>query len=264
VITQAIGAIIRAVILGIVIVSPAYILPDIPNVDRELSLIIAAIIAAFVLFEYGSKSPGFVDFRFAPPYNRFRVGILAALAIGLSLVGRAFVDGGNGLLELAERSMAYTITPNSPVEFALAKIASFETASGERLLALMFSSAFAIGVGLMLSMSLLLWIFKWPFGRSEFNLWVNLPTFAPAEVALTGRRLRRDGWLNILLGFGMFYAVPFAFPVLQNRLGPDMFGNLHSLVWITTVWAFLPAMLFIRGVSVIKISRILAKAITPK
>lgn len=227
-------------------------------------MIIAAIIAAFALFEYGSKSPGFVDFRFAPPYNRFRVGILAALAVGLSLVGRASIEGGGQVLTWAESSVFYTLSPNSPVEFALAKIASFETGASPELLTLLFSSAFSIGVVLMFSMSLLLWVFKWPFGRTEFNLWVNLPTFTPAEVGLTGRRLRRDGWLNIVLGFGLFYAIPFAFPVLQSRLGPDLFGNVHALVWLATVWAFLPAMMFIRGASVIKISRILAKAITPK
>ncbi len=262
--TQFAGALIRAFILGIVIVSPAFILPDIPNVARELSLIIAAIIAAFALFEYASKNPGFVDFRFAPPYNRFRVAILAALAIGLSLVVRASVSGNAEILALADGTIPFTLSPNSPVEFALRTIAGFETASSPELLTRIFSSAFAIGVMLTLLMSSLLWLFKWPFGRAEFNLWVNLPTFTPAEIGLTGRRLRRDGWLNILLAGALFYLVPFAFPIVQALLGPDLFGNPHSLIWVATIWAFLPALAFIRGTSLIKISRILSKAITPK
>lgn len=260
---QLVGALVRALILGVVIVTPSYILPDIPNVARELSLIIAAIIAAFVLFEYASKTPGFVDFRFAPPYNRFRVGILAALAVGLSLICRATINGGPEILALADKSTLYTLTPNSPVEFALQKISQFETSSSNELLTRVFSSAFAIGGSLMLALSFLLWLFKWPFGRSKFNLWANLPTFAPAEVSLTGHRLRRDGWLNIFISFALFYAIPFSFGIIQNLLGPDLFGNMHSLVWVATIWAFLPAVTFIRGVSLIKISRILSKSIAP-
>lgn len=259
-----VGAVIRALILAVVIAAPSFILPDIPDVARELSMIIGAIIAAFALFEYASKSPGFVDFRFAPPYNRFRVGILAGLAIGLSLLVRASISGNADILELADWTLTYTITPNSPVDFALAKIVDFETASSAELLTRMFSAAFAISVGLTAIMSLLLWVFKWPFGRTTFNLWANLPTFAPAEVSLTGRRLRRDGRLNVLLSIILFYIIPFAFPLVQDKLGPDLFGNSHSLVWVVTAWAFLPSLMFIRGICLIKVARILSKAIMAK
>ncbi|MCF6272203.1 MAG: hypothetical protein L3J37_03290 [Rhodobacteraceae bacterium] len=250
--------------MGIIIVMPAYILPDIPNVARELSLIIAAIIAAFALFEYASKTPGFVDFRFAPPYNRFRVAILAALAIGLSLIGRATINGGADILALADWTTTYTLSPNSPVEFALSRLATITTEASQLLLTRMFSSAFAISVSLAALLSALLWIFKWPFGRAEFNLWANLPSFVPAEVGLTGRRLRRDGWLNILISFVLFYAIPFSFPILQAQIGQDLFGDMHSLVWVVTLWALLPALIFIRGTARIKISRILARAIAAK
>ncbi len=261
---QFFGAVVRAFILSIIIVSPAFILPNIPNVARELSMIIAGIVAAFAMFEYASKSPGFVDFRFAPPYNRFRVAILAALAIGLSLVGRAEITGNADLLAMADQTVPITISLNSPVDFALAKLADINTTSTPQTLTRLFSVGFFISVTLTLILSSLLWIFKWPFGRKKFNLWANLPTFTPAEVSLTGRRLRRDGWLNILLSGVMFYAIPFIFPLIQSRLGPDLFGNLHSLVWVVTFWAFLPALMFIRGTSLIKISRILSRAITTK
>lgn len=262
--TRLFKALIRALILAVVIAAPSFILPDIPNVARELTLIIAGIIAAFALFEYASKTPGFVDFRFAPPYNRFRVGILAALAIGLAILVRASVKGNAEILDLADQTMPYTITLNSPVEFALRQIAGFQTSASVVLLTQVFSSAFFISVSLTGFMTLLLWVFKWPFGRTTFNLWANLPTFAPAEVSRTGRRLLRDGWLNIILGVALFYITPFAFPLIQNRFGPDLFGDSHSLVWVATIWAFLPALLFIRGASLIKISRILAKAIMAK
>lgn len=262
--TQFFGALIRALILGVIIATPSFILPDIPNVARELSMIIAAIIAAFALFEYASKSPGFVDFRFAPPYNRFRIGILAALAIGASLVVRASRAGNEEILAWADWTRSYTLTPNSPVDFALGKIATFETASSTLLLTQVFSSVFFISLTLTALMSTLLWVFKWPFGRTQFNLWANLPTFTPAEVSLTGRRLRRDGWLNVFLSIALFYLFPFIFPLIQDSLGPDLFGNSHSLVWVATIWAFLPAFMFIRGTSLIKISRILAKAIVAK
>ena len=261
---QFAGALTRALILGAIIAVPSFILPDIPNVARELSLIIAAILGAFALFEYASKSPGFVDFRFAPPYNRFRIGILAALVVGLSLVVRASLTANLDILSMADWARSIAVTPNSPVEFLMAKISVIDTASSERLLTRVFSSAFMIAVALTALMTVLLWVFKWPFGRTEFNLWANLPTFAPAEVSLTGRRLKRDGWLNIILSLALFYVIPFVFPLIQGRLGPDLFGNSHSLVWVAAIWAFLPAVMFIRGASLIKISRILSKAIVAK
>lgn len=261
---QFFGALIRALILGVIIAAPSFILPDIPNVARELSMIIAAIIAAFALFEYASKTPGFVDFRFAPPYNRFRIGILAALAIGTSLVIRASITGNANILELADWARSVAITQNAPVEFVMSKISVLNTDSSQVLLSRVFSSAFMISIALTGLMTSLLWLFKWPFGRTEFNLWANLPTFVPAEVSLTGRRLRRDGWFNIVLSLALFYVVPFIFPTIQYRLGPDLFGNSHSLVWVATLWGFLPAMMFIRGASLIKISRILAKALVAK
>lgn len=254
----------RAFIISVIIVAPAFILPNIPNVARELSMIIAGILSAFVLFEYGSKSPGFVDFRFAPPYNRFRVAVLAALAVGLSLIGRAELTGNAEILSLADWTIPFTLSLNSPVDFALTKLGEISTASSTEIMTRLFSAGFFISATLSLSLSALLWIFKWPFGRKEFNLWANLPTFTPAEVSLTGRRLRRDGWLNIFLSGLLFYAIPFLFPLLQSRLGPDLFGNMHSLVWVVTFWAFLPALMFIRGSSLIKISRILSRAITAK
>lgn len=255
-----IGALVRALVMSVIMITPAFILPNIPNVAQELSLIIAAIVAAFVLFEYASKSPGFVDFRFAPPYNRFRVAVLAVLAVSLSLICRAAINGGADILALADIAIPLAITPNSPAEFALRKIAEFNTATDITLLTRVFSVAFIISAALSLFLSLLLWVFKWPFGRAKFNLWVNLPTFAPAEIGLTGRRLRRDGWFNIIIAIGLFYLIPFSFPIIQTKLGPDLFGNMHSLVWVATVWAFLPALAFIRGASLIKISRILGKA----
>ncbi len=254
----------RAFILSAVIIAPAFILPNIPNVARELSMIIAGIIAAFALFEYGSKSPGFVDFRFAPPYNRFRVAILAALSIGLSLLGRAEITGNTEILALADWTIPITVSLNSPVDFALTKLADVSTRASIETLTRLFSAGFFISTSLSFGLTALLWIFKWPFGRKEFNLWANLPTFTPAEVSLTGRRLRRDGWLNILISGALFYAIPYLFPVLQSRLGPDLFGDMHSLVWVVTFWAFLPALMFIRGSSLIKISRILSRAITAK
>jgi len=261
---QFIGALLRAFILSIIIVAPSFILPDIPNVTRELSMIIAGIIAAFALFEYASKTPGFVDFRFAPPYNRFRVAILAALTIGLSLLGRAEISGNTEILAVADWTIPITDSLNSPVDFALTKLGEISTQGPTETLTRVFSAGFFISASMSFGLTALLWIFKWPFGRKEFNLWANLPTFAPAEVSLTGRRLRRDGWLNIVISAVLFYTIPYLFPLLQSRLGPDLFGDMHSLVWVVTFWAFLPALMFIRGTSLIKISRILSRAITAK
>jgi len=121
------------------------------------------------------------------------VAVFAALAIGLSLLGRAIINGTPDILALADRTIPITVSLNSPVDFVLTKLAEISSRTSTETFTRLFSAGFFISASMSLLLAALLWIFKWPFGRKEFNLWANLPTFTPAEVSLTGRRLRRAG-----------------------------------------------------------------------
>ena len=86
---RLIGAIIRALLVVVVAAIPSLLLPSASQGAVEFALIIGGIIAIFTFFEYGSTTPGFVDFRFAPPYNRFRAFTIASQVIIITLVCRA-------------------------------------------------------------------------------------------------------------------------------------------------------------------------------
>ncbi|MCF6305866.1 MAG: hypothetical protein L3J33_10905 [Rhodobacteraceae bacterium] len=258
---RIIGAFIRALIVVLIIALPAYLLPDVGKTTQELALIIGAIVGAFTMFEYGGKTPGFFDFRFAPPYNRFRIAIIAAQVIGLSLLCRATIQGIPEILELADRAVQYASFPFSPVEMAVAQTASLSLSTSPELILQLFSTSFVIAAGLAIGLSAVLWIFGWPTGRSDFNLWVNLPTFSPSSVSQAEKRMKRDAGINILLGIGLLYAIPYGFSFIVEVFGTDLFENYHSLVWVVSLWAFLPALLVTRGISITKVSRILGNAL---
>lgn len=255
------GAFIRALIVVLIIILPAYLLPETGKTTQELALIIGVIVGAFTMFEYGGKTPGFVDFRFAPPYNRFRIAIIAAQLIGLSLVCRATLQGMPEIQELANMAVGYASFPFSPVEMAVAQTALLPLSTSPELMLQLFSVSFVIAAGLAIGLSAVLWIFGWPTGRSEFNLWVNLPTFSPSSVAQAEKRMKRDASINIILGIGLLYAIPYGFSYVVEIFGTDLLENYHSLVWMVALWAFLPALLVTRGISITKVSRILGNAL---
>jgi len=255
------GAIIRAVLVVLIVITPAYLLPDIGNTTQELALIIGGIVAAFTLFEYAGKTPGFVDFRFAPPYNRFRVAIIAAQIVALSLICRATVQNIPEIMTLSDLAVEYASFSFSPVAMAVAKTSELSIATSPDLMLRLFSVSFVIAGVLSVGLSMVLWVFGWPSGRADFNLWVNLPTFSPSSVAAAEKRLKRDAMINILIGIGLLYAIPFGFEYVIDVLGAGILEDFHSLVWVVSLWAFLPALLITRGLSISKISRILSRAL---
>ncbi len=256
-----VGAFIRALIVVLIVITPAFILPDIGKTTQEMALIIAAIVAGFTLFEYAGKTPGFVDFRFAPPYNRFRIAIIAAQVVALSLLCRASLQEFPQILELADLAVGYDAFPYSPVEMAVAKTALVPLTTSPELMTQLFSVSFIVAAGLTIGLSVVLWVFGWPTERADFNLWVNLPTFSPSSVSQAEKRMKRDAFINIVLGIGLLYGIPYGFPYVVEILGTGLFENYHSLVWVVALWAFLPALMVTRGLSITKVSRILGKAL---
>ncbi|HSF92401.1 MAG TPA: hypothetical protein VLA51_09380, partial [Paracoccaceae bacterium] len=87
---RLLGAIFRALVVVVFVAAPSLILPSSSQSALEFSLIIGGIIGAFTLFEYGSATPGFVDFRFAAPYNRFRVFTIGLQILFVTLLVRAY------------------------------------------------------------------------------------------------------------------------------------------------------------------------------
>ena len=117
--SRLIGAVIRALLVVVVISTPAFLLPGVSVASQEITLIVAGITAAFTIFEYASTHPGLVDFRFAPPYNRIRFVAFACQIFSLVFLCRA-VEGEDpfSMIALADQMVLWLSFPLSPVGLA--------------------------------------------------------------------------------------------------------------------------------------------------
>ena len=75
-IPRAIGALVRAILVIVMIVTPALLLPGTMVEMMPVVTLVALFAAALTFFEYASTYPGLVEFRDAPPFNRIRFGSL--------------------------------------------------------------------------------------------------------------------------------------------------------------------------------------------
>ena len=262
---RLLGAFFRAMLVLVVVAAPAFLLPNVSQAAQEISLIIGGIAGAFTLFEYASSHPGLVDFRFAPPYNRVRFATFAVQVISLVFLCRA-TSGADpfspNVLAYADKAVALMNLPLSPVRVAVEMVGEGASEAFQTLLGRAAAISFTVAFASFIFFAITLWLFKWPVGRDNFNLWVNLPTFEPSSGRDVERRLFRDGTANILIGIGL----PFIIPVLASRSGgwfdPSVLENYQPLIWGTALWAFMPASLIIRGAALIKVGWLVKRART--
>ena len=258
------GAIFRALWVVVVATIPSLLLPSASQGAVEFALIIGAIIGMFTFFEYGSTTPGFVDFRYAPPYNRFRAFTIAMQVVTITLVCRAVELGlsDSVLINWAQQAAQMLDFKYSPVSMAIDSILSDSRFSDTTAILLVYSitTSFVIGVGMTFAFALILWVFAWPRDRESFNLWANLPTFQPSNEGSIPKRLRRDAYFNIVLGVALIYALPFIPTYGFDWLTVDIFENGQVMVWAATLWVFIATSLIARASAMLKIARILKRA----
>ncbi len=261
---RLLGAIVRGFWVVAVVAIPSLLLPSASQASLEFSLIVGAIIAVFTIFEYGTESPGFVDFRFAPPYNRFRVFTLATQVIITTLIVRSVeLDlSGSDILEWSQRAAEKLDFPYSPVTWAIDIILEDARFSDTAAVLLVYSASmsFVIGFGLTLLFSILLWLFPWPLDRANFNLWLNLPMLHIKDGVDIVKRLRRDAVFNIVLGAALIYGLPYIPTYGFDWLTTGIFENSQAIVWATTLWIFIPGGLLARSLAMLKIASIIRRA----
>ncbi len=256
-------AVFRAGLVILVVAAPAFLLPGTSVASQEISLIIGGIAAAFTIFEYASTHPGLIDFRFAPPYNRIRFTALAAQILSITFLCRA-VEGADSfspqVLAWADRAVALLDFPTSPVQIGTALIAAEEDPAFVSLVRRAASLSFFVTFLSLAFFALILWVFHWPVGRRDFNLWINLPTFEPGYGRDVERRLYRDGVINVLAGLAFLYLLPVALSRASGWFNPSVLANYQPLVWGISFWAFVAGTLVIRGAAILKVSLLVRRA----
>ena len=247
--------------MAVLVLGPLLILPDANPQVSDAFVFLALFAALLVLVEYGAASPGLVEFRQAPPYNRVRYAILLAMLLLIALSCAAPGDGAlfaRVVLAVGVLLGHATDLPLSPVRLILwllpegttpAQVQAVRAAAGlGYLTALVGLTVFAI----------LLRVRRWPSPAGGFNLWVNLPTFDAGSGGDVVRRLRRDGAVNLSLGVMLPYLTPPLAVQVAGFSGVSMLQSDLMLVWVMALWAFLPTTMFLRGIALRRLAMMIA------
>lgn len=258
--SQVLGALVRAAIVVIVVATPSLLLPGTSPEGAQVVVLLGLSLAVFVLFEYGSRYPALLEFRDAPPFNRVRILSLFLTLFCLSIVaapGATTSTFGlilNALGLLVGRALDFPWSPLRVLLDHLPQSADTVTALQVEIMAGLAVLLTLVSLGVF---AVLLRLRHWPNRGSAFNVWVNLPTFDPTTGGDVVKRLLRDARVNFILGF----TLPFFFPVVGVLAAHQMQlyvpGSPHAMVWGLSLWMFLPLSLFMRGLAMTRIARMI-------
>ena len=260
VVSRISGALIRAFVVVVVIVTPSILLSDVSKDAKQMAALVALFAGLLTFVEYKAEAPSLIEFRDAPPFNRVRLGMLFATVLCLSIMesGRenatSLTEFMRAIGHLIGRAMDF---PYSPVRLATLMLA--DTASPEQMQAVRD----AAGVSYLTSLIslavfvILLKVGAWPMRDRVFNVWVNLPTFDPTGGPDVVERLERDARINIALGFLLPFIIPFIISLSSTGVNPLSMTASQTLIWTMTAWSFLPASLFMRGIAMGRIAEII-------
>lgn len=258
--TRLAGAILRAILVVVLIAIPSLMLPGTPSDMTQTVALVALLAALFTVTEYVTDAPSLVEFRDAPPFNRIRFVALFFTILTLTLILRGRVEPTTltQLAQAAGTAVGELIDfPYSPVRLLVlmlpdgadaALVSSVRTAAG---------ISYLISLGALGAFVLILRMGDWPGRGSDFNVWVNMPTFDPAAGGDVVDRLNCDAAVNLILGFLLPFLIPAFVKLASDVIDPISLANDHTLIWTTAAWAFLPASLLMRGMALGRVAEMI-------
>lgn len=254
------GALVRAVLVGIVIATPSLLLSHPQAESNEVVALLALFAAVLTFVEYAVVSPSLIEFRDAPPFNRIRILSLFVTVFMLTMIARG-ATAPTPMTELITAVGALIGTamdfPFSPVR--LVTNAAPASTPTESLILLQASAGMAYLVSLvtLAVFLIILRLWNWPSQSAQFNVWINLPTFDPTVGGDVVKRLTRDAHVNIALGFSLPFLIPICFYYATDVFAPLTLGSAQTLIWVMALWAFLPASLFMRGIAMNRVAQMI-------
>ena len=243
--------------MAFLVAMPSLLLPNVSTDTSQITVLVALLAFLMVFIEYYSQYPSIIEFRYASPFNRLRFLALFEIVTLLSVI-LASPTGSNPMANtLTQLGTAWGTAldfPFSPVRLVVLMMPEYASAE------LISSVRTSAGIAYMVSL-VALFIFVtmvrllgWPTRNRAFNVWINLPTFDPTAGTDVVKRLNRDARVNIILGFVLPYITPPLAAFIAANHNLSMFSNDLTLVWTVTLWAFLPASLFMRGIAMHRLS----------
>ncbi|MCF2905875.1 hypothetical protein L0666_12825 [Octadecabacter sp. CECT 8868] len=230
--------------------------------DTSLIVTLVCIVSGiFVLVEYNTVSPSLIEFRDAPPFNRVRYLGLATTVLTLTIIAKGYSQPTNLtlLFELVGSNLAEAMDfPYSPVRLVVLMLpaeASADLASRVRTAA---GLSYLVSLVSLAIFVLALRLKNWPNQRGGFNVWTNLPTFDPTAGGDVVKRLERDGQMNLIFGFLLPFLIPAFVKLASDMFNPIQLQDPHTLIWMMTAWAFIPASLIMRGIAMLRVAQMIS------
>lgn len=260
VISKLTGAVLRAMMVVLLIATPSIMLPAIHSDTTQIVALLGLLAAGFTFVEYNSNYPSLVEFRDAPPFNRVRFLALFASVFFLSVIAKGETNPTTITLffEMIGTRVAEMLDfPYSPVRLVVlmmpdsasdSLISDVRTAAG---------LSYFVSIVCLSVFVLVLRLAGWPSQTGGFNVWTNLPTFDPTAGGDIVERLNRDATGNLVLGFLLPFIIPAFVKLASDFINPVSMENPHTLIWMMTAWAFLPASLLMRGIAMNRVAQMI-------
>jgi hypothetical protein len=252
----------RALIMMLLIATPSILLPGTSPETQQVVAVVAICCGFLTFFEYSSPYPGLVEFRFAPPYNRMRVVSLFLTVFLLTVMARGQVQptAMTDLVTAVGRLIGEVIDfPYSPVRLVRLLLPPDATPAQQMLLAGAAGLAYLISLVTIAIFLILLKVFNWPVRHGPFNVWTNLPNFDPTVSGDVVEQLVSDSRINVMLGFALPFITPLFALVASEVFNPYAVVDPQTMIWTMSIWAFLPASLFMRGIAMGRIAEMLER-----
>ena len=259
-VTNILGAGMRAVLVWLLIATPSLLLPGNAGEDSQLIIFFAVLAAFFTFVEYYSNYPSIIEFRFAAPFNRLRFVTIFTIIVLLSLVCQGKTDPTELTLTVKHWGdmIGQTIdVPYSPVRLVVLMLhhdATPELVDSVRTAA---GLAYAISLLSLVFFVLMVRVGKWPSRNGAFNVWVNLPLFDPTGGGDVLVRLKRDANVNVFFGFMLPFLIPAVIKGATDLVGTLSMSDPQTLIWTMSAWAFLPASMIMRGIAMGRVAEMI-------
>ena len=258
---QLAGAALRAVLMVWLVSMPSLMLPSIASDTAQMVMIMGLIVGLLVFIEYFGRYPSILEFRYAAPYNRLKFGFAFFAIIFVSLHGRGMFDS-TPLSDLVTRIGAATGAaldfPYSPIRTLMTMLPAGATETQAEALRLIAGVSYALSLCMIATFLVIVKVTGWPVRYGAFNVCVNLPLFDPSGGGDVVERLYRDAALNVSLGIALPFLIPVAMLGFGDFVERVRFLNPQNMIWITVLWAFLPASMVMRGVAMHRIGTLIS------
>lgn len=260
VVSQIISALTRAILVALLVATPALVLPSVATDTAQIVVVIALLFSLLTFIEYFGRYPSIVEFRFAPPFNRLKFLALVLVVVMLSLIARGKIEPSpitmiiTYFAQALGNAMDFPFSPVRLVVLMLPPDASPDLANSVRIAA---GVAYSVSLVMVFVFVTLVRLLGWPMRNGAFNVWVNLPLFDPTRGGDIVDRLRRDSGLNIVLGALLPFLIPAIVKAASLVIEPVSFQSEQTLIWMMTVWALLPASILMRGIALMRVAELI-------